>query len=84
MKITKIETIRSPDRAYCWILLHMDNGHVGIGETYHHADPAEQVVHEFARELVLGRNPEDIESLWDLSRILPWSDGYRVARHERH
>ena len=69
MKITKIETIRSPDRAYCWILLHMDNGHVGIGETYHHADPAEQVVHEFARELVLGRNPEDIESLWDLSRI---------------
>jgi len=44
----------------------MDNGHVGIGETYHRADPAEQVVHEFARELVLGRNPEDIESLWDL------------------
>jgi len=65
MKISKIETIRSPDRAYCWILLHTDSGHVGLGETYHRADPAEQVVHEFARQILLGSNPENVERLWD-------------------
>ena len=65
MKISKIETIRSPDRAYCWILLYTDSGHVGLGETYHRADPAEQVVHEFARQILLGSNPENVERLWD-------------------
>ena len=65
MKITKVETIRSTDRAYCWILLHADTGHIGIGETYHRADPAEQVIHEFARAFLLGEDPQNIELIWD-------------------
>lgn len=65
MKITKVETIRSTDRGYCWILLHTDAGHIGIGETYHRADPAEQVIHEFARAFLLGKDPENIELIWD-------------------
>jgi len=65
MKITKVETIRSADRAYCWILLYTDTDHIGIGETYHRADPAEQVVHEFARNILLGCDPENIEKIWD-------------------
>ena len=64
MRITKVETIRSPCRNYCWILLHTDNGWVGVGETYHRADPAEVIVHEFGRHCLLGSNPEDIEKIW--------------------
>ena len=56
MKITKVETIRSEDRSYCWILITTDAGYVGVGETYHRADPAEIVIHEFARAHLLGQN----------------------------
>ena len=65
MKITKVETIRSEDRSYCWILITTDAGYVGVGETYHRADPAEIVIHEFARGHLLGQNPEDIEKIWN-------------------
>ena len=64
MRIIKVETIRSPCRNYCWVLLHTDNGLVGVGETYHRADPAEVIVHEFGHHCLLGSNPEDIEKLW--------------------
>ncbi|MBT5875570.1 MAG: mandelate racemase/muconate lactonizing enzyme family protein [Candidatus Latescibacteria bacterium] len=64
MKITRVETLRSPCRNYCWILITTDNGIVGLGETYHRADPAETVIHEFANRYLLGSNPEDIEKLW--------------------
>ena len=65
MKITKVETIRSKDRKYCWIQIYTDTGHVGLGETYDRADPAEVVIHEFARGHLLGQNPEDIEKIWN-------------------
>ena len=65
MKINKVETIRSTDRANCWILLHADTGHIGIGETYHRAAPAEQVIHELARAFLLGNDPENIDLIWD-------------------
>ncbi len=65
MKITKVETIRSEDRKYCWILIYTDTGYVGLGETYDRADPAEVVIHEFARGHLLGQNPEDIEKIWN-------------------
>ena len=65
MKITKVETIRSECRSYCWILITTDAGYVGVGETYHRADPAEIVIHEFARAHLLGQNPEDIEKIWN-------------------
>ena len=32
MKITKVETIRSECRSYCWILITTDAGYVGVGE----------------------------------------------------
>ena len=64
MQITRVETIRSPCRNYCWILAHTDTGLTGVGETYHRADPAEAVIHEFARRCLLGRDPFDIEHIW--------------------
>ena len=64
MRITRVETIRSPCRNYCWILAHTDTGLTGVGETYHRADPAEAVIHEFARRCLLGCDPFDIEHIW--------------------
>jgi galactonate dehydratase len=64
MQITRVETIRSPCRNYCWMLVHTDAGIVGLGETYHRADPAEAIIHEFARDHLLGRDPFDIENIW--------------------
>ena len=63
MRISRVETIRSPCRNYCWILIHTDAGPIGLGETYHRADPAEQIIHEFARGHLLGEHPLDIEKL---------------------
>ncbi len=65
MKIIKVETLRSPCRNYCWILITTDSELVGLGETYHRADPAEVIIHEFARSYLLGSNPEDREKIWD-------------------
>ena len=42
-----------------------DSGLVGLGETYHRADPAEVIIHGFARSYLLGSNPEDREKIWD-------------------
>ena len=64
MRITRVETIRSPCRNYCWVLAHTDTGLTEVGETYHRADPAEAVIHEFARRCLLGRDPFDIEHIW--------------------
>ena len=64
MRITRVETIRSPCRNYCWIHAHTDTGLTGGGSTYHRADPAEAVIHEFARRCLLGRDPFDIEHIW--------------------
>ena len=86
MKITKVETIRSEDRKYCWILIYTDTGYVGLGETYDRADPAEVVIHEFARGHLLGQNPEDIEKIWNRmyrSASFPRTDGRRTPCDER-
>ncbi len=63
MKIIKVETLRSPCRNYCWIRITTDSERVGLGETYHRADPAEVIIHEFARSYLLGSNPEDREKI---------------------
>ncbi len=56
MNITWIETIRSSCRHTCWILLHTDEGITGVGETHSRADPAEVIIREFARDILLGSN----------------------------
>ncbi len=74
MLVTRVETVRSPCRSFCWILVHTDNGLVGLGETYGRADAAEPVVHEFARNRLLGQDPRDIEKIW-------WSMYHRASFH---
>lgn len=78
VKINKVETIRSIERNYCWILIYTDEGHVGLGETYHRADPAELIVHEFARDILLGQDPRNIERI--LNPDLAWTGGLSEVR----
>ncbi len=74
MLVTRVETVRSPCRSFCWILVHTDTGLVGIGETYGRADAAEPVIHEFARNRLLGQDPRDIEKIW-------WTMYHRASFH---
>ena len=74
MLVTRVETVRSPCRSFCWILVHTDTGLVGLGETYGRADAAEPVIHEFASNRLLGQDPRDIEKIW-------WSMYHRASFH---
>lgn len=66
MKITAVETIQAPElMRFLWVRIHTDEGIMGIGETYVHAEAARAAIETiFAREFLLGKNPLDIQSIW--------------------
>ncbi|MFC1539684.1 enolase C-terminal domain-like protein, partial [Candidatus Latescibacterota bacterium] len=63
MRITKIEAVRVKDEVFWWVLLHTNNGLVGIGETCHHPDGEIGILKNLAR-FIIGRDPRDIDRLW--------------------
>ena len=55
MKIAKVETIRPLDHPnVLWILLHDDQGNVGLGETFFGQSVIEEYVHASAAPILLG------------------------------
>lgn len=65
MKLTRIETIRSPDFPnLLWVQLHTDDQLVGIGETFYIPAAVEAVIHDFAAPLLLGQSAFDRERHW--------------------
>src|ERR1044071_2730119 len=65
MKLTRIETIRSPDFPnLLWVQLHTSDGLVGLGETFYIPAAVEAVIHEFAAPLLLGQSAYNREQLW--------------------
>jgi L-alanine-DL-glutamate epimerase-like enolase superfamily enzyme len=65
MKLTRIETIRSPDFPnLLWVQLHTDDGLVGLGETFYIPAAVEAVIHDFAAPLLLGQSAFDRERHW--------------------
>jgi L-alanine-DL-glutamate epimerase-like enolase superfamily enzyme len=66
MKITKIETIQIPEhRDVLWVRVHTDEGLVGLGETYSHAEPAKTLIDQvYGPGHLLGADPLRIEMLW--------------------
>ena len=67
MKITRVETLRHPEwRRFVWVLVHTDEGLVGLGEVGHHAGAAAEVVHEYAERFLLGAEASRIDHLWTL------------------
>lgn len=63
MKITKIESVRVKGEVFWWVLLHTNNGIVGIGETCHHPDGEIGILKNLSRFLI-GRDPRDIDRIW--------------------
>lgn len=65
MRITALETIRLEKHPnLVWVLLHTDEGLTGLGETFMGAPAVEAYLHDFAQQKVLGRNPLEIEAIW--------------------
>jgi L-alanine-DL-glutamate epimerase-like enolase superfamily enzyme len=66
VKITKIETIQIPEHRYIlWVRIHTDEGLIGLGETYSHAEPAKTLIDEvYGPGYLLGQDPLQIEALW--------------------
>lgn len=54
MKITAVETLRSPEQPnVCLVALHADDGSVGVGESFFAARTVEAYLHEVAAPLLL-------------------------------
>jgi len=80
LKITKIETVywNSRDDApfwphWTWLKIHTDSGLAGIGETYPRNSAEADILHNHFARTLLGRDPFDIERLWnDLYQTLDY------------
>ncbi|MCM3760394.1 mandelate racemase/muconate lactonizing enzyme family protein [Alkalihalobacillus oceani] len=65
MKITQIETIRLEEFPnICFVQVHTDQGHIGLGETYFAAEAVEAWIHEAGAPVLLGKDPLTIERHW--------------------
>ncbi len=55
------------------VLVHCDNGQIGIGSAYTHPALAYLVVQHQLAPLLVGRDPTDVEAIWDLMyRVTRW------------
>ena len=68
MKITQVEVVE-PDEEnpghYYWVLIHTDEGITGLGETYHGLKGAAKAcIEAFGEEVLIGRDPSDIEGIF--------------------
>lgn len=72
MKITRVELIYCPtgavvhagQTAWLWVRLHTDSGLVGLGETFPSGTAERAVIRTHLAPLLLGRDPLEIERLW--------------------
>jgi galactonate dehydratase len=73
MKITSIETIRlskgvkvhAGPIGWLWVRVHTDEGITGLGESYPHPGSEEAVILDRLAPILLGRDPREIDSLWN-------------------
>ena len=83
MKITRIDTTYWRSGAdlpwkpnWVWVRVYTDSGLVGLGETYPRNEAEASVVHSTIAELLLGRDPRDIERIW---ADLYWTFDFQVT-----
>ncbi len=66
MKITRIETIWFQEQQNTmWVRIHTDDGLIGLGETYYVPRAVSAMIHDVFANLLLDRNPLDIENHWN-------------------
>ena len=80
MKITSIETLRLEEFGnLIWVHVKVDDGLVGLGETFFGAQAVESWLHETAAPLLIGEDPRRIEYL---NRKLQTYTGFRGSGAE--
>ncbi|MFA6506049.1 MAG: mandelate racemase/muconate lactonizing enzyme family protein [Treponemataceae bacterium] len=80
MRITAVETVRLKRfTRFLWVRIHTDAGITGWGETYDKVGPAKTAVHEICARFLIGRDPRDIEKIWQ--DLFAWMHyhGYAAA-----
>lgn len=73
MKITSIETIQLAQGikvhagpiGWLWVRIHTDEGIIGLGESYPHPAAERAVILDRLAPVLLGRNPLEIDRLWN-------------------
>src|SRR5262245_33457999 len=66
MKITRIETVWIDEQPNAmWVQLHTDDGLIGLGETFYTPRAVSAIIHDVFANLLLGRDPIDIENHWN-------------------
>ncbi len=62
MKVTRIETVRLDSFPnIVWVLVHTDDGFVGLGETFYGSHAAESHIHQTIAPYLIGKDPRAIE-----------------------
>jgi galactonate dehydratase len=80
MKITQIETIRlKAHTRLLWVIVKTDGGISGWGETYDKVGPVKTAIHEICSHFLLGRDPRDIEKIWQDMFTYIHFHGYAAA-----
>lgn len=80
MRITKIETIQLKEHAHVlWVQVYTDTGLVGLGETYYAPSVVAAAIHDWFGPLLIGRNPHEVERLWEQMFRLSDHAGYGGA-----
>ena len=65
-RITRIETLRNPAYAkIIWVLVHTDDGNIGLGETSFSPHTVEAWIHEEAAEYLLGKDATQLDLHWN-------------------
>ncbi|WP_051302455.1 mandelate racemase/muconate lactonizing enzyme family protein [Salibacterium aidingense] len=65
MYITKIESYRMTGHPReLLVQIHTNEGITGLGETNAKPSPVQEMIHTIGADLLLGRNPLDIEAIW--------------------
>lgn len=80
MRITTVETIRLKEHPHLlWVQIHTDDGLVGLGETFYTPSVVAAAIHDWFGPLLIGRDPYEIERLWEQMFRLSDHAGYGGA-----
>lgn len=79
-QIVKIDTFRWHGHPnIIWVEITTKQGFVGLGETYYIPGAVEAIIHEMAGPLLLGKDPGNIEDIWNTLFVCANFYGYAGA-----
>jgi len=80
MRITRIETIQLKEHPQVlWVQVYTNNDVVGLGETFYAPSVVAAAIHDWFGPLLIGRDPHEVERLWEQMFRLSDHAGYGGA-----